>query len=69
MLWEWRKIEICFQHRALTDNKNEYRGTQNPIGFYVRENDFDNNIIQLNENDNIYLFSDGYTDQFGGEKN
>jgi len=26
---DWRKIEICFQHRALTDNENEYPKTKN----------------------------------------
>lgn len=24
----WRKIEICFQHRALTDTENEYPKTK-----------------------------------------
>ena len=29
---------------------------------------FDNNIVQVNEGDMIYLYSDGYQDQIGGEK-
>ena len=40
-----------------------------PIGIYLKMNNFTNNNIQLQKNDLIYLFSDGYTDQFGGENN
>jgi serine phosphatase RsbU (regulator of sigma subunit) len=29
---------------------------------------FENNIIQLSKGDTIYMFSDGFADQFGGEK-
>ncbi len=42
-----------------------YKGTKNPIGFYPKEIEFKNNKIQLNSKDVIYLFSDGYQDQFG----
>jgi serine phosphatase RsbU (regulator of sigma subunit) len=52
------------------DNKIiEYKATRNPIGFYINEQDFENNIIQLKEDDILYIFSDGYSDQFGGDKN
>jgi ligand-binding sensor domain-containing protein/serine phosphatase RsbU (regulator of sigma subunit) len=40
-----------------------------PIGFYPNEKpSFTNHEIQLNEGDIFYLFSDGFTDQFGGER-
>ncbi len=45
----------------------EYKATKNPIGFFKREISFKNNEIQLYKNDLIYLFSDGYKDQFGGK--
>lgn len=32
-------------------------------------NSFTNNTISLEEGDVIYMFSDGYTDQFGGPNN
>ena len=39
-----------------------------PIGIHVTENThFTNHIIPYQKNDIIYLFSDGYADQFGGE--
>lgn len=38
-----------------------------PIGSYVGEKaSFDNHTIQLQKGDQIFIFSDGYADQFGG---
>ncbi len=45
-----------------------FKPTRNPIGIYINEKPFENHTIQLEKNDSIYLFSDGYIDQFGGEK-
>jgi serine phosphatase RsbU (regulator of sigma subunit) len=46
----------------------EYKPTRNPIGIYLKEKHFETHSIQLEKDDSIYLFSDGYVDQFGGEK-
>ena len=43
----------------------EIKATRNPIGFYPKEKPFKNNEIQLQNNDKIYIFTDGYQDQFG----
>jgi serine phosphatase RsbU (regulator of sigma subunit) len=40
---------------------------RNPIGIHPSETAFKNHIFQLKKNDKIYMFSDGYIDQFGGE--
>ena len=47
----------------------EYKATRSPVGFYANEKEFKNIEIQLEKNDLIYLFSDGFPDQFGGENN
>ena len=40
-----------------------------PIGHFVKETGpFNRKEIQLEKNDNLYLFTDGYRDQTGGEK-
>lgn len=39
-----------------------------PIGVYDHEKDFSVQHVQLNKGDIVYLFSDGYADQFGGPK-
>lgn len=43
--------------------------TDNPIGIYLKEIPFEQNTYQLQKGDIIYLFSDGYYDQFGGPNN
>jgi serine phosphatase RsbU (regulator of sigma subunit) len=41
-----------------------------PIGIYVKEETpFSNHVIQIQQGDLIYLLTDGYIDQFGGEDN
>lgn len=48
----------------------ELKGSRYPIGFYSGvEKVFDNMTFQLKKGDSIYLFSDGFIDQFGGQKN
>ena len=37
-----------------------------PIGFYELENNFTLQSVDIKKGDTIYLFSDGYVDQFGG---
>lgn len=47
----------------------EFRGARYPIGFYDNiDKNFETTEIQLQKGDSFYLFSDGYVDQFGGEK-
>jgi serine phosphatase RsbU (regulator of sigma subunit) len=56
----------------LMNSKNtqllEIRPDKMPIGVYYSEKNFSSKILNLQTNDMIYLFSDGYIDQFGGEK-
>lgn len=46
----------------------EYTATKTPIGHFPKQVEFVNNEIQLQNDDIIYIFSDGYEDQFGGKK-
>lgn len=47
---------------------NEVKGDKQPIGVFERPKPFENHTLQLNKGDGIVLFSDGFVDQFGGEK-
>lgn len=40
-----------------------------PIGVYIKMKPFTTEELQLKKNDLIYMFTDGFQDQFGGEKN
>lgn len=46
----------------------EYKPNKQPVGKYVSRVPFTTHNIVLKTNDIIYLFSDGFADQFGGEK-
>ena len=53
------------------NNKNimlEYKADRQPVGMYVKPKPFTNHIIKLKKNDVLYMFSDGYQDQFGGKR-
>lgn len=45
------------------------KGDSMPIGHFILDKQFSNVGVQLQENDKIYLYSDGCTDQNGGEFN
>jgi serine phosphatase RsbU (regulator of sigma subunit) len=53
----------------IRDNKIiETKGDKQPIGKYYKRTPYVLHTFELQKNDIIYLFTDGYTDQFGGEK-
>lgn len=46
----------------------EIKADKFPISYQINAADFTNHTLQLEKGDTIYLFSDGYPDQFGGVK-
>lgn len=47
---------------------SEFKGNRMPIGLHAhKDKPFTNHNIDIKKGDKIYLFSDGYIDQFGGE--
>ncbi len=46
---------------------SEFKGSKQPVGNYPIMKDFDQVEIKIQSGDQLYLFSDGYIDQFGGE--
>lgn len=46
----------------------EFKGDKQPIGKYENETPFTNHNIQLQTDDRLIFFTDGFSDQFGGEK-
>ena len=48
----------------------EYKADRMPVGSYTpRARNFTNNELEIKTGDVIYIFSDGFTDQFGGPEN
>lgn len=61
----FRSILISRQNQV-----TELKGSRYPIGFYSGvKKTFEDISFQLEKNDSVYLFTDGFIDQFGGEKN
>jgi len=54
----------------VTENKilRDIRPDKQPVGFHHSIKPFSDNSFNLSKGDSLYLFSDGYADQFGGEK-
>lgn len=46
----------------------EYEADKQPISIYEESKPFTTHTIALQPGDQLYLFSDGYADQFGGER-
>lgn len=46
----------------------EFKPDKQPIGKFIHARPFNAQKIQLNKGERVYLFSDGYADQFGGEE-
>ncbi|MFL5753960.1 MAG: SpoIIE family protein phosphatase [Bacteroidia bacterium] len=73
---DYEKLELEFAGAfnplyLIRDGKlNQYKADKFPVGLHVagEKQSFTNNVIQLQKNDTIYIFSDGYADQFGGPR-
>jgi len=61
--------EIIDDNRKISSNALiTLKANRQPIGVYHKETDFLNHEIQLYKKDSLYIFSDGFVDQFGGDK-
>ena len=46
----------------------EIKGDKQPVGNFFKTKPFVNHQLTINNKDAIYIFSDGFADQFGGER-
>jgi serine phosphatase RsbU (regulator of sigma subunit) len=51
------------------DGLVEYKTDRMPVAVFLRDQNFTTKQIKVKKGDLLYLFSDGYHDQFGGPKN
>lgn len=49
-------------------NGAEIKANKQPIGKFMNKEPFTNHKVKLEKGDKIYILTDGYPDQFGGEK-
>ena len=55
--------------RRGADHLEEIKADKQPVGKFADAKPFQQNKIKIEKGDTIYLFSDGYQDQFGGANN
>jgi serine phosphatase RsbU (regulator of sigma subunit) len=58
----------CWLIKHSTNELIEFNANKQPIGYFEDYKPFTNHVIEVEKGDMIYLFSDGYADQFGGIK-
>ena len=66
-------VEFSGTHNSLIhiseDELYNYRGDHQPVGLLLGDKKpFTKHEVKLKKNDMLYIYSDGYQDQFGGEK-
>ncbi|MCW3071134.1 MAG: hypothetical protein JWO44_1024 [Bacteroidetes bacterium] len=54
-------------HLVRNGRLSEIKANRQPIAKYSEHRPFTNHLLDLEKNDTIYLFSDGFADQFGGK--
>ena len=66
------KLEYAGAHNPLWIIRNgiliETKANKQPIGKFENLQPYNTHSFQLEKGDTIYIFSDGYSDQFGGDK-
>jgi serine phosphatase RsbU (regulator of sigma subunit) len=69
---EGRKLQYAGAHNPLWIVRNaeiiETKANKQPIGQFDNPEPYTTHSFELEKGDSIYIFSDGYIDQFGGEK-
>ena len=68
-----KTVEFSGAHNSLVHVREEelktYRGDHQPVGLLLGDKKpFTKHKVKLKKNDMLYIYSDGYQDQFGGEK-
>jgi len=68
-----KSVEFSGAHNSLVHVRDEelktYRGDHQPVGLLLGDKKpFTKHKVKLKKNDMLYIYSDGYQDQFGGEK-
>jgi tetratricopeptide (TPR) repeat protein len=46
----------------------EIKGDKQPVGHFYQQSPFTTSEVEIKKNDQLFVFTDGFADQFGGEK-
>ncbi len=68
LFWAGANIPLWIAREDTIYELLEFKPDKQPIGPVVNRIPYTNHKIDIKKGDILYLFSDGYADQFGGEK-
>jgi serine phosphatase RsbU (regulator of sigma subunit) len=68
LMWAGANNPLWIISKNKQESIVEIPAHKQPIGFYPTLTPYPNHVLQLHKGDTFYLFTDGYADQFGGEK-
>lgn len=67
---ETRQLEFSGANNPIYIVRNgemlEYKGNNMPVAYYEQMSDFTRYTIDMKQGDRVYMFTDGFPDQFGG---
>jgi serine phosphatase RsbU (regulator of sigma subunit) len=67
--WSGANNPLWIIRSSENDKIEEVKADKQPVGVYEKTKPFTTHQITISEKDKLYMFSDGFVDQFGGEKN
>ena len=59
---------LLIRNNAFIPEIKHVKGDKMPVSVYIRMDSFTNQEFQIQTGDQVYLYSDGFADQFGGPK-
>ena len=69
MMGQWyQRYDISTNAQECKDIIKELKASKQTVGITPKFFPFETNKVQLKKNDIFYLFTDGFPDQFGGER-
>ena len=68
LIWAGANLPLWIARQNAFYELIEYKPDKQPIGLHYNKKAFNQHYIDIIKGDTLYLFSDGYADQFGGPK-
>ena len=71
---DFKSIQYAGAHNPLwiirngDQNIEEIKADKQPVGYHSYQKPYTNHTLNIGAGDRVYLFSDGFSDQFGGDK-
>lgn len=69
LVWAGANLPLWIARQNTFYELIEFKPDKQPLGVYQNRKAYTQHVIETKKGDTLYMFSDGYADQFGGERN